>query len=105
MPFFVETPEDVSFVRVGDRKEFVCKVGGSPEISVHWFRRGTKIHQSSKHKLSFSNSVATLEISQVSQNDSGEYFCEAQNEAGTTSCTFGLEVKGWFYSTFLQPFS
>ena len=73
---------------------FECKVAGTPEISVRWFRDGAEIHQSVKHKMSFFNSVATLEISQVSENDSGKYVCEACNEAGTESCTAELEVKG-----------
>uniref|UniRef100_A0A7N8YP90 non-specific serine/threonine protein kinase n=1 Tax=Mastacembelus armatus TaxID=205130 RepID=A0A7N8YP90_9TELE len=94
-PFFTEKPEGGSVVRVGDSKVFECKVLGTPEISVHWFRDGNEIHQSVKHKISFFNSVATLEISQVNEKDSGKYFCEACNEAGTESCTVELEVKGW----------
>lgn len=81
---------------------FECKVAGTPEISVHWFRDGAEIHQSVKHKMSFFKSVATLEIRQVSENDSGKYFCEARNEAGSESCTFELEVKGWFSFTHLH---
>ncbi len=81
---------------------FECKVAGTPEISVHWFRDGVEIHQSVKHKMSFLDSVATLEICQVSGNNSGKYFCEASNEAGTESCTVELEVKGWFSFTCLH---
>lgn len=88
----------MSIVRVGDTKVFECKVAGSPEISVHWFRDGVEIHQSVKHKMSFFNSVATLEILQVSNDDSGSYFCQACNEAGTESYVVELEVKGWFLS-------
>lgn len=80
---------------------FECKVAGTPEISVHWFRDEAEIHQSVKHKMSFFNSVATLEICQVSEHDSGKYFCEACNEAGTESCTVDLEVKGWFSSVYI----
>lgn len=101
-PFFTEKPEGVSVVRSGDSKVFECKVAGTPEISVHWFRDGAEIHQSIKHKMSFSNSVASLEICQVSENDSGKYFCEACNNAGTESCTVELEVKGWFSSICLN---
>lgn len=73
---------------------FQCRVGGSPEISVHWFRRGTDIHQSARHNLSLVQSVAILEISQVSESDSGNYFCQTSNEAGTESFTVELQVKG-----------
>lgn len=98
----MEKPEGVSVVRVGDSNVFECKVAGSPAISVRWFRDGAEIHQSVKHKMSFRNAVATLEICQVSENDNGKYFCEACNEAGTESCTVELEVKGWFSFTCLH---
>ncbi|XP_068589742.1 roundabout homolog 3-like [Cebidichthys violaceus] len=89
----MEKPEGVSIVKVGDSKVFECKVAGSPEISVHWFRDGAEIHQSDKHMMSFMNSVANLEVCQVCESDSGKYFCEVSNEAGTESCTVELEVK------------
>lgn len=78
---------------------FQCRVGGSPEISVHWFRHGAEIHQSGKHNLSLVQSVATLEISQVSESDCGNYFCQASNEAGTESFAVELQVKGRFPSS------
>ncbi|XP_068457588.1 titin-like [Clinocottus analis] len=92
-PFFMEKPEGVSVVRVGDRKLFECKVSGSPEMSVHWFRDGAELQQSVKHKMLFMNSIATLEICDVSENDSGKYFCKVCNEAGTESCSVELQVK------------
>lgn len=93
-PFFIEKPDSVSVVKVGDSKVLECKVAGSPEISVRWFRDGAEIDRSAKHKTSFINSLAALEISDVSENDSGKYFCEACNEAGIESCTVEIEVKG-----------
>uniref|UniRef100_A0A3P8SWT1 Ig-like domain-containing protein n=1 Tax=Amphiprion percula TaxID=161767 RepID=A0A3P8SWT1_AMPPE len=101
-PFFIEKPEDVSSVRVGDRKVFECQVSGTPQISVRWFRDGAEILQSVHHRMSFLNSAATLEICQVSELHSGKYFCKASNEAGTESCCFELEVKGWFFFTCLH---
>lgn len=95
-PFFTEKPEAVSLVSVGGRKVFECKVAGTPEISMKWFKDGVQIHQSLKYKISFFTSVAILEVCVVSQQDSGKYFCEASNEAGRESCIFELVVKGWF---------
>uniref|UniRef100_A0A8C2ZQB4 Titin n=1 Tax=Cyclopterus lumpus TaxID=8103 RepID=A0A8C2ZQB4_CYCLU len=88
----MEKPDGVSVVRVGDRKLFECKVAGSPEITVHWFRDGAELQQSVKHVMLFMNSVASLEICEVSENDSGKYFCEVCNEAGTESCTVDEHV-------------
>uniref|UniRef100_A0A3Q3GSG6 Ig-like domain-containing protein n=1 Tax=Labrus bergylta TaxID=56723 RepID=A0A3Q3GSG6_9LABR len=92
-PYFLEKPEGVSVVASGDAKVFECKLAGTPEISVRWFRDGAEIQQSVKHKISFYNSVATLEICEASENDNGKYICEACNEAGTESCSVELEVK------------
>lgn len=83
-------------MRVGDSKVFECEVGGTPEISVRWFRHGAEIRQSVKHKMLFFNTIATLEICQVRKTDGGKYFCEACNEAGTESYAVELKVKGWF---------
>lgn len=104
-PFFIEKLEGISVVRVGNSKVFECKVVGTPEISVRWFRDGHEIQQSVRHKMSFVNSVATLEICRLSEHDSGKYFCEARNEAGTQSCTVELEVKGWLSFIFKNFFS
>lgn len=95
-PYFLEKPEGVTVVKVGESKELECKVAGTPEISVRWFRDGAELHQSIKHKMTYFNDVATLVICHASENDSGKYFCEACNDAGTESCTVELEVKGWF---------
>uniref|UniRef100_A0A673ANX2 Titin n=1 Tax=Sphaeramia orbicularis TaxID=375764 RepID=A0A673ANX2_9TELE len=94
-PFFVEKPEGVSVVKAGDNLVFECQVSGSPEISVRWFRDGVEVQQSVKHMMSFCSSVATLQISNVTENDSGKYFCEACNDAGTESCTAELVVKAY----------
>lgn len=75
---------------------FECRVSGSPDVSVHWFRDGSEIHQSLKHKMSVFNSVATLEICQVTEHDNGKYFCKVCNNAGSESCTFDITVKGLF---------
>uniref|UniRef100_A0A669C266 Titin n=1 Tax=Oreochromis niloticus TaxID=8128 RepID=A0A669C266_ORENI len=101
-PFFTEKPEAVSLVSVGGRKVFECKVAGTPEISMKWFKDGVQIHQSLKYKISFFTSVAILEVCVVSQQDSGKYFCEASNEAGRESCIFELVVKGWFSFLFVK---
>lgn len=95
-PSFTEKPEGVSVVRAGGRTVFECRVAGTPEISVRWFRDGAEIHQSVKHKMWFVDSVASLEICDVGEQDTGKYFCEARNDAGTESCPVELEVKGWF---------
>ncbi|CAI9556850.1 unnamed protein product, partial [Staurois parvus] len=43
--------------------------------------------------MSFIDSVAVLEIADANINDSGDYTCEAHNNAGSVSCSGSLKVK------------
>lgn len=44
--------------------------------------------------MSFAESTAILRLTDVAIEDSGEYMCEAQNEAGSDHCGSILIVKG-----------
>lgn len=46
--------------------------------------------------MSFVESTAELRLTDVAIEDSGEYMCEAQNEAGSDHCTSIIIVKGLF---------
>uniref|UniRef100_A0A8C6UBT5 Titin n=1 Tax=Neogobius melanostomus TaxID=47308 RepID=A0A8C6UBT5_9GOBI len=92
-PKFTRTPARLSVVRPGQSKMFECQVTGTPEIDIYWFREGTEISPSNRYKIAFVNSVATLEISGTDMKDSGLYYCEARNEAGSESCSMELKVK------------
>lgn len=51
--------------------------------------------------MSFVDSVAVIEMYNLSTEDSGDYTCEAQNLAGSASTTTSLKVKGQNPSSFL----
>uniref|UniRef100_A0A8P4G7Z7 Ig-like domain-containing protein n=1 Tax=Dicentrarchus labrax TaxID=13489 RepID=A0A8P4G7Z7_DICLA len=69
-----------------------CLVSGSLPMAIQWYKDGKKIHTEEKHKCTFFENVAFLEISCLN----------TYNEAGTESCTVELEVKGWFFFTRLH---
>lgn len=94
-PKFTRTPARVSVVRPGQNKVFECQVTGTPEIDIYWFKEGSEISPSDRYKMAFVNSVATLEVCGADAKDSGLYYCEARNEAGSESCSMELKVKGW----------
>lgn len=77
-----------------DSTRYECKIGGSPEIHVAWYKGETQIHPSDKYSMSFVDSVAVIEMHNLTVEDSGDYTCEAQNPAGSTSSTTSLKVKG-----------
>lgn len=104
-PKFTRTPARLSVVRPGQSRTFECQVSGTPDIDICWFRDGSEISPSDRHKMSFVNSVATLELHVADTKDSGLYYCEARNEAGSESCSMELKVKGQLYQKLSGLFS
>lgn len=82
-------------MKLGQSVIFECEVAGTPEIDTYWFKDGNDLSPDDKHKMSFVNSLARLEITAADLKDSGVYYCEARNEAGSESCSMDLKVKGW----------
>lgn len=95
-PRFTQKPSKVSVVKPGQSVIFECQVAGTPEIDTYWFRDGNELSPGEKYKMSFVNSQARLEITGCEIKDSGIYYCEARNEAGSESCSTELKVKGWY---------
>lgn len=93
-PKFTRTPARLSVVRPSQNKVFECQVTGTPEIDIYWFKDGSEISPSDRYKMAFVNFVATLEVCGTETKDSGIYYCEARNEAGSESCSMELKVKG-----------
>lgn len=91
---FVEKLEPSQLLKKGDATQLVCKVTGTPPIKITWFVNDREIKDSSRHKMSFVESTAVLRLTDVAVEDSGEYMCEAQNEAGSDHCGSILIVKG-----------
>uniref|UniRef100_A0A6I8NLS7 Ig-like domain-containing protein n=1 Tax=Ornithorhynchus anatinus TaxID=9258 RepID=A0A6I8NLS7_ORNAN len=96
---FVEKLEPSYLLRKGDATELVCKVTGTPPIKVTWFSNDREIKESSKYRMSFRESTAVLTLRDISVEDSGEFMCEAQNEAGTDHCSSIIIVKESPYFT------
>lgn len=78
----------------GDSARLQCKVKGSPDIQVTWFKNNKEIRESNKHNMSFVNFVAVLDISDMKVEDSGSYSCEIANDVGSDSCSTEIVVKG-----------
>lgn len=86
----------------GQSKVFECQVAGTPEIDIYWFKDGCELSPGDRHRLSFIDSVATLEVCRADSRDTGLYYCEARNEAGSESCSMELRVKGQFVSLMMD---
>uniref|UniRef100_A0A8C9EWI3 Ig-like domain-containing protein n=1 Tax=Pavo cristatus TaxID=9049 RepID=A0A8C9EWI3_PAVCR len=74
-----------------------CIVSGSHPISIQWYKDGQEITASEKHKYSFHDNTAFLEINKLEGTDSGSYTCEATNKAGSNQCSGAvLTVQGQY---------
>lgn len=93
-PRFIRKLEPARIVKQGESTRYECKIGGSPEIKVLWYKDETEIQESSKFRMSFVDSVAVLEMHGLGVEDSGDYTCEARNAAGSASSSTSLKVKG-----------
>eukprot|EP00062_Callorhinchus_milii_P005912 gi/632946130/ref/XP_007888405.1/ PREDICTED: titin-like [Callorhinchus milii] len=92
-PSFVKKPDPTLLLKQGDSTRLQCKIKGSPEISVTWYKNNDILSPSEKYRTSFIDSMAVLEIADLSIEDGGDYVCEAQNEAGTDSCNCVIIIK------------
>lgn len=94
---FIERLEPLQLLKTGDVLELKFKVIGTPPVKITWSKDDRQIQESAKHRLSFTHSEAVLLVNNCTVQDSGEYVCEARNEAGTDLCSSIVTVKGLYY--------
>lgn len=89
------------FVKHSDSLRLECKVSGTTPLKVTWYKHDAKVMDGANCTTSFADSVAVLELLSASFDDDGVYTCEAQNDAGSVSCSTTLSVKGQPLTDFL----
>lgn len=92
-PYFTEEPKPQE-VLVGDAITLMCRIAGTPDISVTWFKGDGKLRQSPICLMDYLDGVATLKLTQTTKFDRGEYVCKAENRVGWASASCNLLVKG-----------
>ncbi len=108
-PRIVVTPESYTVGR-GANVSFTCAVYAELLVNISWGRKSDDIFldNSTNFRVTVYEQQVTheglnviqsnLEICRVEKEDESEYVCVATNEFGCDNATFGVTVKGKFYS-------
>eukprot|EP00062_Callorhinchus_milii_P005911 gi/632946090/ref/XP_007888385.1/ PREDICTED: titin-like [Callorhinchus milii] len=91
-PTFMKKLKDMSNV-LGSSMSMGCKISGSLPMSIHWYKDGKEISDSTKYKISLQDNISALEINQLDIADGGIYSCKVSNVAGSAECSGALTVK------------
>uniref|UniRef100_A0AAY5K011 Ig-like domain-containing protein n=1 Tax=Esox lucius TaxID=8010 RepID=A0AAY5K011_ESOLU len=81
-------------VTAGDPVCLKCCIGGTPDISVSWFKADGRLRATNTCQMEFSNGFAILRLIKTSKSDTGEYTCKAENRIGSASNSCSLLVQG-----------
>uniref|UniRef100_A0A8C5J978 Ig-like domain-containing protein n=1 Tax=Junco hyemalis TaxID=40217 RepID=A0A8C5J978_JUNHY len=74
-----------------------CQVDEDRKVTVGWTKDGNKIPPGKDYKIYFEDKIASLEIPLAKVKDSGHYVCTASNEAGSSSSSASVTVRGKIY--------
>lgn len=87
---------DLSVI-VGEEVRLQTTIEGAEPISVTWFKeKGEIVRESDNIWISYSENIATLQISRAESANTGKYTCQIKNDAGTQECFATLSVLGQY---------
>ncbi|KAB7508158.1 Protein turtle [Armadillidium nasatum] len=79
-PRFVTTPDDVTYVNIGDSIILNCEAEGTPTPEIMWFRDDKPVTPSDS--VGIFNDGTELRINKIRDQDIGDYLCVARNAEG-----------------------
>lgn len=92
-PHFIKELEPLrSAVNKSIRLE--CQVDEDRKVTVAWTKDGHKLLPGKDYKIYFEDKVASLEIPVAKIKDSGNYVCTATNDAGSSSSSSVVTIRG-----------
>ncbi|CAF4235979.1 unnamed protein product, partial [Adineta steineri] len=91
-PVFADKPKEVT-ANDGDKVQVECKVTGTPAPEITWFLNKKEIKPSADYVQEYDGKIAKLIIPDGYVDDSGDWMCEAWNEAGEATQTVRVTIK------------
>jgi len=103
-PVFAKELSDSSVIE-GETVSLEVVISNNSDCNLEWFKNGSVLTEGGR--VSFTNcgdGRYSLIIRDSEEDDSGEYCCVVQNEAGRVTCTglLSIESKGNFVSSTRQ---
>uniref|UniRef100_A0A8B9BI17 Ig-like domain-containing protein n=1 Tax=Anser brachyrhynchus TaxID=132585 RepID=A0A8B9BI17_9AVES len=92
-PHFIKVLQSVQSA-VNKKIRLECQVDEDRKVTVGWTKDGNKIPPGKDYKIYFEDKIASLEIPLAKLKDSGHYVCTVSNEAGSSSSSASVTVRG-----------
>lgn len=92
-PHFIKELEPVQSA-INKKIRLECQVDEDRKVTVTWNKDGQKLPPGKDHKIYFEDKIASLEIPLAKLKDSGTYVCTASNEAGSSSSSATVTIRG-----------
>uniref|UniRef100_A0A8C4UGL9 Ig-like domain-containing protein n=1 Tax=Falco tinnunculus TaxID=100819 RepID=A0A8C4UGL9_FALTI len=92
-PHFIKVLQSVQSA-VNKKIRLECQVDEDRKVTVGWTKDGNRIPPGKDYKIFFEDKIASLEIPLAKLKDSGHYMCTASNEAGSSSSSASVTVRG-----------
>lgn len=92
-PHFIKELEPVQSA-INKKIHLECQVDEDRKVTVTWNKDGQKLPPGKDYKISFEDKIASLEIPLAKLKDSGTYVCTASNEAGSSSTSAAVAIRG-----------
>ncbi|XP_050542439.1 protein turtle-like isoform X2 [Daktulosphaira vitifoliae] len=91
-PRFVTIPSEVQYINLGDSIILNCQAVGTPTPEIVWFKDATDIQPTAT--VGIFNDGTELRISNIRNEDIGDYTCIARNGEGQISHTARVLIAG-----------
>lgn len=103
-PSFVRKLENLSSL-VGSEVSLQCTLKGTEPMTVYWMKDNHELKEAEHIQITYGNKTALLCITDLQSKHAGKYSCQAQNPAGSQTCSAVLTVKGWLGRKMNQLYS